>query len=93
MNKRTAIVYISSIIAVVLFCLQLYVSNRLATMGAELSLMQKNTDKLVQNNEILENKIASYSSHMVIAERANELGFIRASLRYFERPPMAFIQQ
>ena len=88
--KKNILFILTSIIVIVLFSMQLIVSNRLATMGAELSAMQKETTGLQQENEKLQHTIASRSSLMTISKEAEQLGFSRATVRYLERPPVAF---
>ncbi|MCR4263816.1 MAG: hypothetical protein NUV98_03825, partial [Candidatus Roizmanbacteria bacterium] len=80
----------STIIVVTLFSGQLIVSNRLATMGAALADMDVQTDQLTKENEDLSHQIASDSSLTVVSNRAAELGFSSALVRYLERPAFAY---
>ena len=91
--KKNILVILTTIIAIVLFSAQLVISNKLATMGADLADMQQETSELTLENEEIRHKIASYSSLLVISSQAEKLGFERASLRYLERPPVAFNQE
>jgi len=90
--KKTIVLTGTVILVIVLFCMQLIVSNRLATTGAELSSMQNETAVLVLENEQLRHTIASHSSLMVISKEAQKMGFLPASVEYLNRPPVAFKQ-
>lgn len=64
------------IIAIIglLALVQLFVSSRLSAIGQDLSSLESRFEALTQNNEILEQKIASSSSLLTIRTEAQRLG-------------------
>ncbi len=64
-------------IVIFLLVLQVVVSNRLSTAGIELNRIENDVRNLTQENEILEERIASASALLTLKEKAFEPGFTR----------------
>lgn len=64
-------------LVIFLLLLQVVVSNRLSTAGIELNRIEEDIRNMAQENEILEERIASASALLTLKEKALELGFTR----------------
>ncbi|MBI5465526.1 hypothetical protein HY946_02860 [Candidatus Gottesmanbacteria bacterium] len=67
------------IISITLFLLllQVVVANRLTTAGLTLDSLADQEQELRQENELLERKIATFSSLTQVAQKAAEAGFVK----------------
>lgn len=59
----------------ILYGIKLYQISKNAGVGAVLDTLREQSDKLMLENIVLENEIASRSSLIVIEKRAEKLGF------------------
>ncbi len=91
MKKGTITLFIL-VITVISGLLQLYITHKLSTAGIQLTQMENEIKALSLENEELRHKIASSSSLMTIASRAQELGFNDATFYAIEKPPIALVQ-
>ncbi|MDO8638899.1 MAG: hypothetical protein Q7R43_04955 [Candidatus Daviesbacteria bacterium] len=62
-------------ILVVVFVLEIWVANRLATNGKQIQDIKQAQANLILENQILENSIAQNMSLSIIEQRAGKLGF------------------
>lgn len=69
-------------LTVILLLLQVLVANRLTNVGLSLRDFDDQEQRLSEENEILERKIATFSSLTQIAKRATEMGFAPAKTYY-----------
>lgn len=60
---------------IVVFVLEIWVSNRLSTNGRQIQDIKKIQADLILENQILENSIAQNMSLGIIEQRAKSLGF------------------
>lgn len=70
-------------LALILLILQVVVANRLTTAGLTLTNLEKQRQDLNRENELLERKIATFSSLTAVAQKAAEEGFVKAQTVYF----------
>lgn len=59
----------------IVFILEIWVSNRLSTNGKQIQDIKKIQANLILENQILENSIAQNMSLGIIEQRAGSLGF------------------
>lgn len=64
-------------LTIFLLLLQVVVANRLTTAGLTLTQLSEQEGRLRQDNELLERKIATFSSLTQIGKRAEEAGFVK----------------
>lgn len=77
MTNLPKLAKIIAIIAIFLLLLQVVVANRLTTAGLTLDSLAGQEQGLRQENELLERKIATFSSITYIAQKAAEAGFAK----------------
>ena len=65
---------------------QLIVSNRLANLGQEIEKEKEQTEVLILENSIMEEKIRQKESLVDISEKAKELGFVETKSVYYLTP-------
>ena len=84
---------ITAALVVVLAILNIVGTNLLATQGQELEQIHQKTLQLENENQILANKIAHFSSLSYLEEQAQEKGFIKISkpLALKDIAPVAYI--
>lgn len=76
---------------ILLIVLQVAVASRLTLAGAVLATLAVKGEILEEKNELLEKKIATFSSLLQIAQRAKEAGFVKAQPFYLmPELPVAF---
>lgn len=63
--------------------IEVYVANELASMGSRVGVMDKEITDLHEQNEALGEKVASYSSLLVVESQAKQLGFVEPSKQSF----------
>lgn len=63
------------IIAILLLVVEMLVTNELAGFGRKVAQTDRAIDTLNEENQLLREKVASYSSLLTIEERAYKLGF------------------
>ncbi len=61
----------------ILLIIQVLVSNNLANYGTTISKIEIEIGDLTQENQLLEEKIASASSLMTLNEKAKKIGFVK----------------
>lgn len=73
------------IISIIIFLLllQVVVANRLTTIGLTLTSLAEQEQELRQGNELLERRIATFSSLTQVGKRAEEAGFVKPQPFYF----------
>lgn len=76
------------IMAVLFILIEIFLTNELAGLGKRVRLVEEQTDEVMQNNAILEQRIASASSLLVIEQKANEHGFMNAGAQYLSISPL-----
>lgn len=64
------------LVAVVLLVVEMLVTNELAGFGRKLAETNKAVDAIKEENQLLQEKVASLSSLITIEEKARTLGFI-----------------
>ncbi len=69
-------------LTIILLLLQVVVANRLTNVGLSLTELDSQQQQLNEENELLQRKIATFSSLTQIAQRASELGFAPAHAYY-----------
>lgn len=80
MNKYLNIsLKITAALVVVLAILNIVGTNLLATQGQELEQIHQKTLQLENENQIIANKIAHYSSLSYLENKAQDKGFIKIS--------------
>ncbi len=67
--------YTIYIVIAILAVFQIMASNRLSNYGKKISLLSKQTNQLVLENERTKKNIASFSALTNLTEKATELGF------------------
>lgn len=72
---RRKIFFCLCLVVFLAIILQVWVMNRLATLGEEIYKIEMTKSSLVLENQILENKLAERSSLQEIKKYANNLGF------------------
>ncbi len=72
---RKKIIGLILVVVAVVAVLEIWMVNRLATYGEQLSKLDQIQDALVTENELLENEIAEKSSLSHLGEAAKEQGF------------------
>lgn len=75
---RTLLPTILTCIVITLLLVQVAVSNRLATTGVRVSIVEEEIQSLSQQNTNLAVQIASASALMTLKEKAANLGFTKA---------------
>lgn len=78
-KKRTAINYSLVLIIIFLIFWEVIILNKHSTMGDMLTLFNRNIDKYENENNLLSQKIASSSSMITIAQKAQEYGLDSSS--------------
>jgi len=91
--KHISIITIPTIIIVLLYGVQIFLSHRLSTEGIALTEMSEEITTLTHENELLAHQIASASSHLTVSTRAAGFGFTSAEITYIEQPPMALFTE
>lgn len=64
------------LIVVILGVVEIILTNQLAGSGKAVRMVDLTVDEIRQQNELLEQRVASASSLMTIASRAQEMGFV-----------------
>ncbi len=82
MNNLPRLTKIIVFLTLLLFLLQVVVANRLTTVGLTITELDSQAQKLNDENDFLERKIATFSSLTQISKRASELGFVKAKAYY-----------
>lgn len=79
---------ISFVVGMVIFMAtaQLFVSNRLASLGQEIEKEKQKTEALGLENRILQEQIGQQESLINISAKAQELGFVEAESVYYLVP-------
>lgn len=77
------------ILNVVLIIGQIIISQRMASFNSDLKQMQNETQNLELDNELLKSEIATSSSLMTVAKKAEEYGLKRMNVIYIENPQVA----
>ena len=91
MQKTFRIFKILISILIFLGLFQVVVSNQLATAGEKLTQIDERIRGLENENERLKRKIAISSSLTTIAEKAEEIGFLKVeNFLYLTEEPFAF---
>ncbi|MBI3956336.1 hypothetical protein HY339_03700 [Candidatus Gottesmanbacteria bacterium] len=67
------------IVAVVLLVVEILVTNELAGFGKKVAQTDRAIDTLKEENQLLQEKVASLSSLLTIEEKARVLGFTTTS--------------
>ena len=67
------------IIAIALLVVEMLVTNELAGFGRKVAQTDRAIDVLREENQLLQEKVASLSSLITIEEKASALGFISTS--------------
>ncbi len=67
---------------ILLLLLQVIVANRLTSAGLTLNEIEKERQTLLGENELLERRIATFSSLTQISQRASAAGFKKAQTYY-----------
>ena len=86
--KRKLLLYLFLVLISTLSILQIYVSHKLSFSSVELKKMQEEIETLNIENELLKSEIATASSLMNVAKKAENLGFKRATFLYMENLPV-----
>ena len=76
-EMRTKMPKLLGVFILLLLVVQIIVSNRLANFGSHLSQVENEISTLTEANQQLEEKIASSSSLMAVADKAKQLGFTK----------------
>ena len=63
-------------VVIILIIAQIFVSSKLSAIGENVSNLDNNRSKLLEENQMLEQKIASASALSTVQEQAVNLGFI-----------------
>ena len=90
--KKGYITLITLLVLGICALFQLFITHRLSTAGIELTEIENQTQTLSKENEELRHRIASHSSLMTVASRAQAMGFREASVLYIEKQPLARAQ-
>lgn len=77
MNNLPKLAKIIIGLIIFLLLLQVVVANRLTTVGLTLGSLADQEQNLKEENELLERKIATFSSLTQVAQRAQEAGFVK----------------
>lgn len=85
MNKLRKLTKLVIFIFLVLVFLQVAVANRLTTAGSTFTQLLTQKERLDQENDSLETKIASASSLVQLAEISQQQGFIKPHFLYLEK--------
>jgi cell division protein FtsL len=86
------------ILAVTLAIIQIVLTNQLAGSGKKVRSVDITVDQIRQENDMLEQKVASASSLLTISAKATEMGFVEPSKSQYltivpEQLPVAFNNQ
>ena len=65
-----------------LMVIQVFVANRITTIGTTISKLETEKQDLKTENDNLERKISTYSSLTIIAQKAKDAGFEKSELIY-----------
>jgi len=91
MKKTARIFKVLIFILVFLAVFQMVVANQLVTAGGKLGQIDEKIKRLEEENELLKKEIAIFSSLSTIAEKAKEIGFLKAeNFLYLTEEPFAF---
>ncbi len=87
-NNRKAKLLLTIIIifVVILGVAQVFLSNRLATLGEDLEQENLKTESLIAANQLLEQELREKESLIAIADEAKKLGFEKIASVYYLTP-------
>lgn len=88
-HKKTVSVFV--VIFLVSIIIEIWTANRLATYGEKINQLQKATDSLSLENQLLSDQIAMRSSLSQTEQSVDALGFVpMGNLQYLNTPTIAF---
>lgn len=79
------------LVVVLLFVVEILVTNELAGLGSKVSLTDRSIDLVREENQLLQEKVASLSSLLTIEEKSREFGMtVHPALVTIGRENVAF---